>query len=87
MKRKNELKNKPVDQKTYLTDLLEKFTKLQAGSKSKMDKCQDLLQREGSKKWDEKKKKKMLDRHSQASLEYKQSFEIIDQIKDRLNQI
>jgi SOS-response transcriptional repressor LexA len=81
------VKNKQVDQKTYLKNLLEQFTKLQAASKSKIEKYEDLLKREGSKRWDEKKFKKSQQRLEQARLEYEQSFEIIDQIKNQLGRL
>ena len=81
------LRNKQVDQKTYLTNLLEQFVKLQAASKSKISKYEELMIRNSSQKWDEKKKKKSKLRLEQAHLEYNQSFEIIDQIKAQLLQL
>jgi hypothetical protein len=81
------VKHKQVDQKTYLTNLLETFTKLQIAAKDKVEKCKDLMQRDSSKKWDDKKKKKVQERLKQATLEYGQSFEIIDQIKIELSRL
>jgi predicted nucleic acid-binding Zn-ribbon protein len=78
-------KAKEVSQKEKFEDLLNKFEKLQAGSKNKIDKIQELMSRKSSQKWDESKKKKMKDRLEQATLEYRQSFEIIGQIKDQLS--
>jgi hypothetical protein len=78
-------KAKEVSQKEKFEDLLSKFEKLQAGSKNKIDKIQELMSRKSSQKWDESKKKKMKDRLEQATLEYRQSFEIIGQIKDQLS--
>jgi len=78
-------KAKVVSQKEKFEDLLSKFEKLQAGSKNKIDKIQELMSRKSSQKWDESKKKKMKDRLEQATLEYRQSFEIIGQIKDQLS--
>jgi hypothetical protein len=79
------VKNKPIDQETYLSNLLNDFSKLQIASKSKIEKYKDLMQRNSSKKWDSNKKKKMQERLQQAEIEYSQSFEIIDQIKLQLN--
>jgi len=81
------VKNKPVDQKTYLKNLLDQFTKLQAASKGKIEKYEDLMKRDSSKAWDDKKKRKSHLRLEQARLEYSQSFEIIDQIKIQLDQL
>jgi hypothetical protein len=81
------VKNKPVDKKTHLTNLLEQFEKLQVASKCKIEKYEDLIKRDSSKDWDEKKKRKSQSRLEQARLEYSQSFEIIDQIKQQLDQL
>jgi hypothetical protein len=45
------------------------------------------MNRKSSKKWDSGKKQKMSNRLAQAKLEYAQTFEIIDQIKNKLTQI
>jgi len=81
------VKNRPVDQKTHLQNLLNTFVKLQIASKHKIEKYQDLMQRKSSNKWDDEKKKKAQERLKQALLEYNQSFEIIDQIKIQLSQL
>jgi hypothetical protein len=78
------VKNKPIDQKTYLTNLLETYLKLQIASKDKITKYNELMQRNGSKNWNEEKRKKVQNRLQQAVLEYNQSFEIIDRIKNQL---
>jgi len=80
-----EKKSKELSPKEKFEDLLSKFVKLQAGSKNKIDKIQALMSRKSSQKWDENKKKKMNGRLEQATLEYRQSFEIIEQIKDQLS--
>jgi len=81
------VKNKPVDQKTYLSNLLEIYIKLQIASKNKIEKYNDLMQRNSSKIWTEEKRKKMQNRLQQNILEYNQSFEIIDRIKNQLAQL
>lgn len=81
------VKNKPVDQKTYLFNLLELYTKLQIASKDKLEKYNDLMKRNSSKNWKDEKRKKMQNRLQQAVLEYNQSFEIIDRIKNQLAQL
>jgi len=81
------VKNKPVDQKTYLFNLLETYIKLQIASKNKIEKYNDLMQRNSSKIWTEEKRKKMQNRLQQNILEYNQSFEIIDRIKNQLAQL
>lgn len=78
------VKNKQVDQKTYLQNLLTSFTKIQLASKHKMEKCNELLQRKGSSKWDEEKRKKVNERLKQATIEYSHSAELIDQIRTQL---
>jgi Rps23 Pro-64 3,4-dihydroxylase Tpa1-like proline 4-hydroxylase len=84
---KKDLKNKPIDEKTRLETLLQQFSKLQVGSRDKIEKCNELLSRRSSKSWDAKKKTQIENRLQQAQLEYMQSFEIIDQIKQRLSQL
>lgn len=79
------VKNKPADQKTYLKNLLDQFLKLQEGSRSKLEKYKDLMNRQSSKKWDAKKRQRAESRLSQAELEYRQSFEIIEQIRNKLS--
>ena len=79
------VKNKPVDQKTYLKNLLEQFVRLQEGSRSRVEKYRDLMNRNSSKKWDDKKRQRAESRLSQAELEYRQSFEIIEQIRIKLS--
>ena len=79
------VKNKPVDQKTYLKNLLEQFVRLQEGSRSRVEKYKELMDRKSSKKCDDKKKQRAESRLKQAELEYRQSFEIIEQIRIKLS--
>jgi predicted nucleic acid-binding Zn-ribbon protein len=80
-----ENKQREINPKERFEDLLNKFVKLQAGSKNKIDKIQELMSRKSAQKWDEGKKKKMKERLDQATLEYRQSFEIINQLKDQIS--
>lgn len=84
--KKKQLK-KQVTEKEYLGILLEQFIKLQAGSRNKLEKYEDLSKRVGAKDWDDSKRKKVQNRLAQAKLEYEQTFEIIDNIKKKLEQL
>ena len=79
------VKKKPLTEKEYLANLLSQFTKIQIDTKNKIERYEDLMNRQSSKSWDESKKKKMSSRLAQAKLEYSQTFEIIDQIKTKLS--
>ncbi len=54
-----ENKQREINPKERFEDLLNKFVKLQAGSKNKIDKIQELMSRKSAQKWDEDKKNKM----------------------------
>lgn len=81
------VKKKPVSEKEYLDNLLNQFTKIQIDTRGKIERYEDVMNRKSSKKWDSGKKQKMINRLAQAKLEYAQTFEIIDQIKNKLTQI
>lgn len=81
------VKKKPITEKEYLTNLLDQFTKIQIDTKGKIERYEDIMNRKSSKNWDNAKRQKMTNRLSQARLEYSQTFEIIDQIKNKLTQI
>lgn len=81
------VKKKPITEKEYLTNLLDQFTKIQIDTKGKIERYEDIMNRKSSKNWDNAKRQKMSNRLSQAKLEYSQTFEIIDQIKNKLTQI
>jgi hypothetical protein len=81
------VKKKAISEKEYLDNLLDQFTKIQIDTKGKIERYEDIMNRKSSKKWDASKKQKMTNRLAQARLEYSQTFEIIDQIKNKLTQI
>lgn len=79
----NQEKN-AANQKAYLENLLGMFEKKQLELNEKILRQQDLLSRQASKKWPERKKVKFERRLSESKREFSQVLDLINQVQLQL---
>ena len=86
-KRKIEKRKNETETKEKLEELLSSYSASFQYSSSRVERLNELLSRNSSKKWSKKKKEKMLRRHSIAEEETSFSSNVVDQVEFRMSQI
>jgi division protein CdvB (Snf7/Vps24/ESCRT-III family) len=81
------MKKQVNSQKDYWTIMLKEYSKVYENAKNKIARYEDVMSRKSSKSWSNDKKKKFLNRLTSANKELNESFDIINQLQLKLEQI